>query len=73
MSRSQELVEKAQALHKLYVEVKDLAEEHDYGIEFDTSDGTMEFNDWQSSACYGEGDEGFGINSDGAVWESSSC
>lgn len=73
MARSQELIEKAVALHKLYNEVKELAKENDYGVDFDDYDGSANFNDWLSSACYGEGDESFGINPDGSVWESSSC
>lgn len=73
MSRSNELMEKAAALTKLFNEVAGLATENDYGLKFDTSDGTMEFNDWLSSSCYGEGDDGFGVNADGSIWQSSSC
>ncbi len=73
MSRSNELMEKAAALSKLFNEVAELAKDNDYGMEFDTSDGTMEFNDWLSSSCFGEGDDGFGVNSDGSIWQSSSC
>ncbi|YP_010844016.1 hypothetical protein PP427_gp160 [Salmonella phage KM16] len=73
MSRSNELMEKAAALSKLFNEVVELAKDNDYGLEFDTSDGTMEFNDWLSSSCYGEGDDGFGVNADGSIWQSSSC
>lgn len=73
MSRSNELMEKAAALTKLFNEVAGLATENDYCLKFYTSDGTMEFNDWLSSSCYGEGDDGFGVNADGSIWQSSSC
>ncbi|WJZ28010.1 hypothetical protein NCTGTJJY_CDS0131 [Serratia phage 92A1] len=73
MSRSVELQTKAQALADLFIEVKALAEENNYGMEFDTYDGTIDFNDWLSSSCYGEGDEAFGVGPKGQVWHSSSC
>lgn len=73
MSRSTELMEKAVQLQKLLVEVKTLAGEHNYGIEIDTFSDTLDFEDWLSSSCYGEGDEGFGVNADGTLWQSSSC
>lgn len=73
MSRSTELMTKASELTKLFGEVIKLAEQNNYGLEFDTSDGTLEFKDWLSSACYGEGDEGFGTLASGSIWESSSC
>lgn len=72
MARSDELVQKAKELHKLLVEVDALARGHDYGMEV-RSDGSIEFDDWLSSSCYGEGDEAFNIESDGSVWMSSSC
>ncbi|QPI13993.1 hypothetical protein MYO4S_00242 [Serratia phage 4S] len=73
MSRSNELMQKAVELQKLLVEVKNLAEEHNYGIQIDTYSNTLDFDDWMSSSCYGEGDEGFGVSADGSLWQSSSC
>lgn len=73
MSRSTELMEKAVQLQKLLVEVKDLASDNDYGIQIDTYSNTLDFEDWLSSSCYGEGDEGFGVSGDGTLWQSSSC
>ena len=73
MSRSETLMQKASELTKLFNEVKELADKNQYGVDFDTEDGTLNFDDWLSSSCYGEGDEGFGTNQDGSIWESSSC
>lgn len=73
MSRSNELMEKASALTKLFAEVKELATENHYGVDIDIGDGTLTFDDWLSSSCYGEGDDGFGTAPDGTVWQSSSC
>lgn len=73
MSRSVELEVKAKILADLFVEVKELAETHSYGINFDTDDGTIEFEDWRSSSCYGEGDDGFSVAPKGKIWHSSSC
>lgn len=73
MSRSIELQEKAKELAKLFGEVKELAASNDYGLQFDTYDGSIEFEDWLSSSCFGEGDDGFGVNPDGTIWQSSSC
>lgn len=73
MSRSNELTEKASQLTKLFGEIKELAAQNSYGVSIDEDDGTLTFEDWDSSSCFGEGDEGFGTNSDGSIWESSSC
>ncbi|AAQ81382.1 hypothetical protein PHG31p62 [Aeromonas phage 31] len=72
MARSDVLVEKAKELQKLLIEVNDLASENNYGVQIN-SDNSIEFDDWLSSSCYGEGDEAFNIESDGSVWMSSSC
>lgn len=71
MARSNELVEKAVQLQKLLVEVEALATEHDYGMEINGNE--VDFDDWLSSSCYGEGSESFGVNADGSVWMESSC
>lgn len=72
MARSDELIQKAKELQLLLKEVDALATAHDYGMEI-RSDNSIEFDDWLSSSCYGEGDEAFNIESDGSVWMSSSC
>lgn len=72
MARSEILVNKAKELQLLLKEVNDLAAEHDYGIQVN-DDSSIEFKDWLSSSCYGEGDEAFNIEADGSVWMSSSC
>ncbi|AFN39494.1 hypothetical protein [Aeromonas phage AS-yj] len=75
MSRSNELVEKAKQLAVLLKEVRDLAGQHDYGVELDTDSDEIVFNDWLSSSCYGEGGEGFTVSVDAepSYWEESSC
>lgn len=71
MARSNELVEKAVQLQKLLVEVEALAAEHDYSMEINGNE--VDFSDWLSSSCYGEGSEAFGVNADGSVWMESNC
>lgn len=71
MARSIELVEKSVQLQKLLVEVEALATEHDYGMEINGNE--VDFSDWLSSSCFGEGSEAFGVNSDGSVWMESNC
>ncbi|UOX40448.1 hypothetical protein OBDJBBDK_00124 [Aeromonas phage AhFM11] len=71
MARSDELVQKAKELQKLLAEVDALAAEHDYGMEINGNE--VDFNDWLSSSCYGEGSEAFGIHADGSVWMESNC
>ena len=78
MSRSNELMEKAVQLQKLLTEVRGLASENDYalkinGSEFNDDAFELEFDDWMSSSCYGEGDDGFGVYENGTLWQSSSC
>lgn len=73
MSRSIELEKKATEFTKLFKEIEDLAREHDYGVDISTFAGTLTFDDWLSSSCYGEGGEGFGTNEDGSIWYESGC
>lgn len=72
MSRSTELENKAKELSKLIAEVSAIAATNNYGLEIDSS-GEIEFKDWLSSSCFGEGDDGFGVSSTGSIWYSSSC
>ncbi len=71
MARSNELVEKAVELQKLLAEVDALATEHNYGMEINGHE--VDFSDWLSSSCYGEGSEAFGVHADGSVWMESNC
>lgn len=73
MARSDELVQKAKELQVMLKEVNELAAAHDYGMQIDVDNNSIEFEDWLSSSCYGEGDEAFNIESNGSVWMSSSC
>lgn len=71
MSRNEEaLAEKAKELVKLIGQLAEEAEEEGFGVEF--SDTSIRFVDWQSSACYGEADDGFTVDGRG-VWYSSGC
>lgn len=47
-------------------------EAEDAGFGLSLENDAICFEDWQSSSCYGEGDDGFVVNSQG-VWHSSSC
>lgn len=69
-----ELEQAAKELAILFNKVSELAEADNFGIEFDTSDGSIRFNDWLNSSCYGEevGRE-FNVEADGSIWQPSSC
>ena len=66
----EELTEKAQAIMVLVDELTKEAEDAGFGLSLEND--AICFEDWQSSSCYGEGDDGFVVNSQG-VWHSSSC
>lgn len=66
----EELTEKAQAIMALVNELTKEAEDAGFGLSLEND--AICFEDWQSSSCYGEGDGGFVVNSQG-VWHSSSC
>lgn len=66
------LEEKAKEILKLVEELNELAEANDFGVDF--SESQINFSDWLSSDCYGEGNsEEFGVGADGNVWHASSC
>lgn len=69
-----ELEQAAKELAILFNKVSELASADSFGFEFDTSDGSMRFNDWNNSSCYGEevGRE-FNVEADGSIWQPSSC
>lgn len=67
---AQELADKAKEIMKLVDAL--VAEAEQFGFSVSLENDAISFEDWQSSACYGEGDDGFTVNSDG-VWYSSSC
>lgn len=73
MSRTTELEQASKELVALYGKVKELAAANSFGVTFDEYDGSIEFEDWLSSDCYGEGNsEAFGVGPNGP-WYSSSC
>lgn len=69
-----ELEQAAKELAVLFNKVSELASADSFGFEFNTSDGSMRFNDWNNSSCYGEevGRE-FNVEADGSIWQPSSC
>lgn len=74
MSTITELEAAAKELAILYNKVSKMASEQNFGIEFDTYDGSIRFEDWLNSSCYGEeaGRE-FNVEADGRIWHPSSC
>ncbi|AHY25105.1 hypothetical protein AVV36_gp143 [Pectobacterium bacteriophage PM2] len=70
---SNELQQAAVELAKLFNKVKTMAADEDFGFNFH-SDGSIEFDDWMNSSCYGE-DPGrtFNVEPDGSIWQASSC
>lgn len=69
-----ELEQAAKELAVLFNKVSELASADSFGFEFNTYDGSMRFNDWNNSSCYGEevGRE-FNVEADGSIWQPSSC
>ncbi|QEA10615.1 hypothetical protein PP422_gp136 [Enterobacter phage vB_EhoM-IME523] len=69
-----ELEQAAKELAILFNKVSELAAADSFGFEFNTYDGSMRFNDWNNSSCYGEevGRE-FHVEADGSIWQPSSC
>lgn len=74
MSNVTELEAAAKELAILFNKVSKMAGEQNFGIEFDTYDGSIRFEDWLNSSCYGEeaGRE-FNVEADGRIWHPSSC
>ncbi|AUO78631.1 hypothetical protein [Klebsiella phage PhiKpNIH-6] len=74
MSNVTELEAAAKELAILFNKVSKMASEQNFGIEFDTYDGSIRFEDWLNSSCYGEeaGRE-FNVEADGRIWHPSSC
>lgn len=74
MSNVTELEAAAKELAILYNKVSKMASEQNFGIEFDTYEGSIRFEDWLNSSCYGEeaGRE-FNVEADGRIWHPSSC
>lgn len=74
MSSVTELEAAAKELAILFNKVSKMASEQNFGIEFDTYDGSIRFEDWLNSSCYGEeaGRE-FNVEADGRIWHPSSC
>lgn len=74
MSTITELEAAAKELAILYNKVSKMASEQNFGIEFDTYEGSIRFEDWLNSSCYGEeaGRE-FNVEADGRIWHPSSC
>lgn len=74
MSNVTELEAAAKELAILFNKVSKMASEQNFGIEFDTYDGSIRFEDWLNSSCYGEeaGRE-FNVEADGHIWHPSSC
>lgn len=71
---SVELETAAKELAALYMKVKTLAVEEDFGLEIDPDDGQVTLDDWLNSSCYGEeAGRGFTAQSDGTIWYPSSC
>lgn len=69
-----ELEQAAKELAVLFNRVNELAKADNFGMSFDTYDGTIEFEDWLNSSCYGEEPgRAFTVNPDGSVWQASSC
>ncbi|BDU13263.1 hypothetical protein [Escherichia phage phiWec190] len=67
---AQALADKAKAIMSLVDELTKEAEKEGFGLSLENN--AICFEDWQSSACYGEADDGFTVDSDG-VWYSSNC
>lgn len=67
---AQALADKAKAIMSLVDELTKEAEKEGFGLSLENN--SICFEDWQSSACYGEADDGFTVDSDG-VWYSSNC
>lgn len=74
MSNITELEAAAKELAILFNKVSKMASEQNFGIEFDTYEGSIRFEDWLNSSCYGEeaGRE-FNVEADGRIWHPSSC
>lgn len=74
MSTITELEAAAKELAILYNKVSKMASEQNFGIEFDVYEGSIRFEDWLNSSCYGEeaGRE-FNVEADGRIWHPSSC
>lgn len=74
MSTITELEAAAKELAILYNKVSKMASEQNFGIEFDAYEGSIRFEDWLNSSCYGEeaGRE-FNVEADGRIWRPSSC
>ena len=63
--------QKAKEATTILGELEKIANENDFGMSYD--DGTISFEDWLSSDCYGEGNgEDFSVSGDN-VWYSSNC
>ena len=64
------LKEKAKVVSSLLEELETLANENNFGVNFDS---TILFDDWLSSDCFGEGSgESFSVAGDN-TWYSSNC
>lgn len=64
--------EKAKEILKMVRELEEMASNNDFGV--DICSDQINFSDWLSSDCYGEGNsEEFGVGADGNVWHASSC
>lgn len=69
-----ELEQAAKELVVLFNRVKEIAEADNFGITFDTDDGSIGFEDWLNSSCYGEeAGRAFNVEADGRIWYPSSC
>lgn len=74
MSDVSELESAAKELAILFNKVSKMASEQNFGIEFDTYDGSISFDDWLNSSCYGEeAGRAFNVEADGRIWYPSSC
>lgn len=68
----EEMTEKAKEILKLTQELEKMAEENSFGLNVYSDQ--INFEDWLSSDCFGEGNsEEFGVGADGHIWHSSSC
>lgn len=67
-----EMEQKAKEILKLVQDLEKMASDNDFGLTVDSDQ--INFQDWLSSDCYGEGNsEEFGVGADGHTWHSSSC
>lgn len=74
LSGNSELEQAAKELAVLFNKVSKMAAEDNFSIQFDTCDGSIQFEDWLNSSCYGEEPgRGFNVESDGTIWQASSC